>query len=73
MTTILTPLRNKVSIINEIKKIYSVECKFFIVVEIEDGDTPGLYLDRDVINFASNIEAAFDIDLYAKPYDDFNE
>lgn len=70
---IITPLRKKVSIINEIKKIYSVECKFFIVVEIEEGNTPGLYLDTAVINFASNIEAAFDIDLYASPYEEFNE
>jgi hypothetical protein len=42
---IITQLRNKVSIFSEIKKIYSVECKFFIVVEIEEGNTPGLYLE----------------------------
>lgn len=65
---IINQLRNKVPIISEIKNIYSVECKFFIVVEIEEGKTPGLYLDREVINFASNIEAEFDIDLYAYPY-----
>ncbi|MFD1738714.1 DUF4279 domain-containing protein [Bacillus salitolerans] len=70
---IITQLRNKVSIISEIKKIYSVECKFFIVVEIEEGNTPGLYLDRDIINFASNIEAEFVIDLYANPYKEYNE
>lgn len=42
-------------------------------MEIEVGNTPGFYLDRAVINFASNIEAAFDIDLYASPYEESNE
>lgn len=67
---IIMPLRNKVSIIQEIKQTYSVVCKFFIVIIMEEGDTPSLYLDTDVINFASSIGAEFDIDLYANPYED---
>ena len=70
---IITQLRNKVSIISEIKKTYSVECKFFIIVIMEEGHTPAFYLDKDVINFASSIEAEFDIDLYANPFEEFNE
>lgn len=71
---IISKLQNKTSIINEIKETYSVECKFFIVVKIEDGNTPTLYLDKEAIKIASSIEAEFDIDLYANPYeDDFSE
>lgn len=66
-------LQNKSSIINEIKEAYSLECKFFIVIKIEKGNTPALYLDKDIIKFASSIEAEFDVDLYANPYDDFGE
>ncbi|MFJ3390822.1 MULTISPECIES: hypothetical protein [unclassified Lysinibacillus] len=42
-------------------------------VKIEKGNTPALYLDKDIIKFASSIEAEFDVDLYANPYDDFGE
>nr|WP_285849313.1 DUF4279 domain-containing protein [Niallia taxi] len=65
---IIIKLKNKASIINEIKDAYSVDCKFFIVVKIEEGNTPGLYLDKEIIKFASSIEAEFDVDLYANPY-----
>lgn len=36
---------------------------------MENGDSPGLYLDNEQIEFANSIKAEFDIDLYAKPYD----
>lgn len=41
-----------------------------IVIIIEEGHTPALYLNNNAIKFASNIEAEFDIDLYANPYKD---
>ncbi|MCM3666271.1 DUF4279 domain-containing protein [Mesobacillus subterraneus] len=66
---ILQQLQNKSSIINELKKAYSLECKFFIVIKIEDGLAPALYLSKDIIKFASIIKAEFDIDLYANPYE----
>lgn len=56
-------LKNKSSIINEVKKAYFLECKFFIVIKIEMGNTPGLFLNKDIIKFASSIEAEFDVDL----------
>jgi len=66
---IIDKIQNKSFIINEIKEAYSLECKFFIVVKIEEGNTPALYLDKDVIKFAANIEAEFDVDLYANNYE----
>lgn len=66
---VVDKLQNKSSIINEIKKAYSLECKFFIVIKIEKGNTPALYLDKNIIKFASSIEAEFDVDLYAYPYE----
>lgn len=70
---IIDKLQNKSSIIKEIKDAYSVECKFSIVIIIEEGNTPALYLNKDIIKFAATIEAEFDVDLYANPYNDFDK
>ncbi|MDP4106479.1 MAG: hypothetical protein Q8935_16200 [Bacillota bacterium] len=51
-----------------------MECKFYIVIKIEKGNAPFLYFHKDIIKFASSIEAEFDVDLYANPYEsDFNQ
>ncbi|MEB2302118.1 DUF4279 domain-containing protein [Lysinibacillus xylanilyticus] len=65
---IIDKLQNKSLIINDIKEAYTLECKFFIAVIIKEGNTPALYLDKDIIKFAANIEAEIDVDLYASPY-----
>lgn len=67
---ILNKLQGKTSLIKELKENYSIECKFIIVIKIENGNTPALYLNKDIIKFASDIGAEFDVDLYANPYND---
>lgn len=39
---IMQQLQNKSSNINELIKAYSLACKFFIVIKIENGETPAL-------------------------------
>ncbi|MBK5458235.1 DUF4279 domain-containing protein [Peribacillus sp. TH27] len=70
MDQILIPLKNKTVIINQLKVDYKLECKISIVIIMENGDTPGLYLDNEQIEFANSVKAEFDIDLYANPYED---
>lgn len=70
MDQVMEPLKNQAFIINQIKEDYKLECKFFIVIIMKNGDTPALYLDSEQIEFANGIKAEFDIDLYATPYDD---
>lgn len=65
---IIDKIQNKATIINDIKADYSIDCKFFIVIKIEEGITPALYLSSDIIKFASSIGAEFDIDLYSNPF-----
>lgn len=65
---VIRQIRNKTSIINELKKEFGLECRFVIVAIMENGYTPALYLDIPVIEFANSIKADFDIDLYANPY-----
>jgi hypothetical protein len=70
---IVDKLQHKTSIINEIKNDYSLDCKLFIVIKIEKGITPSLYLDKEIIKFASSIDAEIDVDLYANPYESDND
>ncbi|MTH55343.1 DUF4279 domain-containing protein [Bacillus mangrovi] len=66
---ILKSLLNKSSSIIELKNMYSLDCKFSIVIIVEEGETPAFYLSKEFIKFASLIEAEIDIDLYANPYE----
>lgn len=68
MDQIIRPLKNKATIINQLKTKYKLECDFSIVIIMENGDTPSLHLDNEQIEFANSIKAEFDIDLYANPY-----
>ncbi|MBT2663295.1 DUF4279 domain-containing protein [Bacillus sp. ISL-45] len=65
---IMEQLQNKSLYIHELKKAYSLDCKFFIVIKIEAGETPALYLSKEFIKFASIVEAEIDFDLYANPF-----
>jgi len=65
---VIRQLRNKTSVINELKEEFGLESRFVIVIKINEGYTPGLNLDIPVIEFAASIKADFDIDLYANPY-----
>lgn len=67
LNQILYKFRGKESLINEIIEDYSIDCKFIIVIKIENGNTPALYLNKDIVKFASDIGAEFDVDLYANP------
>ncbi|USK32590.1 DUF4279 domain-containing protein [Bacillus sp. F19] len=65
---VLKPLKNKTEIINRLKLKYGLTTQITIVIVMEDGVTPGLHLESDQIEFANQVGAEFDIDLYANPY-----
>lgn len=73
LNLILGPLKNKASIINQLKVDYKLECKLTIVIIMENGETPALYLEHEQIEFANSIKAEFDFDLYANPYKDCSD
>lgn len=70
LNQVISKLADKEKAIVEVLETYSLLCKIFIVIKINNGATPSLYLDRSVISFASRVGAEFDIDLYANPYED---
>lgn len=68
MEQVIRQIRDKATIINELKREFGLECRFTIVIKMNDGYTPAFHLDITVIEFASSVKADFDIDLYANPY-----
>lgn len=48
--------------------VENIECRFCIVVKIENGQTPAMILSRELIKFASEINAEIEFDLYVNPY-----
>lgn len=69
LNQIAAKLQDKVSEIIDIKKEFAIECKFFIVIKIENGIAPSLFLNKNIIKLAAIMEAEFDFDLYSNPYE----
>lgn len=61
---IISKIGSKREILVQIQKKLLVECKFDIVIKIENNQSPAIYLERDKIAFANIIQAEFDFDLY---------
>lgn len=47
-----------------------MESKFSIVIKIENGQTPAIVMNREVIELAYSINAEIEFDVYANPYTD---
>ena len=54
----------KEHILKEIKQEYDAFSTCDVVVEIEHGQAPALYIDKETLRFFSAIETELDIDLY---------
>lgn len=66
-------LKNKETKINRLKADYDIMCLFSIVIKMENGYSPAFHLNNEQIEFANRIKAEFDIDLYANPYEGYND
>ncbi len=73
MDMIIDQIGDKSAVINDLKRQFGLDCRFTIVIIMNNGYTPGLYLDQSIIAFANSINADFDIDLYANSYDEVAE
>lgn len=58
---IIKPKRN---ILNKLREQFQLDYKFIIVIRVEENQSPAIYLEQDVIEFANDIKADFDFDLY---------
>lgn len=68
LVKVLTQLKGREQKINEICKKYNLKCMFMIVITMNDGYTPTLIMNTEIIEFVHSIEAEIHFDLYANPY-----
>lgn len=54
----------KIQTINELKKRFNLNVQLELVIEIENGHTPGLVISPAFSRFAGSIDAFLDIDMY---------
>ncbi|WP_341519384.1 DUF4279 domain-containing protein [Bacillus paramobilis] len=61
---ILKSLEGKTEQLKHLKKKYSLEFLFMIVIQVENNESPAMYLQKEIINFACSIQAEIHFDLY---------
>jgi hypothetical protein len=50
--------------LNELRERYNLSYTIGIVPKIENNEKPALYFERNIIDFAHEIKAVIDIDIY---------
>ena len=58
----------KVDVINELMQQYDLNVKIVLVIEMENGQTPGLVISPAFSRFTSSLDALIDIDMYVSPF-----
>ncbi|MGG3805452.1 DUF4279 domain-containing protein [Metabacillus fastidiosus] len=61
---ILNYMEDKIGKLTQLKREYDLVYNFIIVIQVENNETPAMYLESKFINFASSIDAEVDFDLY---------
>ncbi|EJS69420.1 DUF4279 domain-containing protein [Bacillus wiedmannii] len=61
---ILKSLEGKTEQLKHLKKKYSLQFLFMVVIQVENNESPAMYLQKDIIDFASSIQAEIHFDLY---------
>ncbi|MDD8001484.1 DUF4279 domain-containing protein [Bacillus cereus] len=61
---ILKSLEGKTEQLKHLKKKYGLEFLFMIVIQVENNESSAMYLQKDIIDFASSIQAEIHFALY---------
>lgn len=64
LNVILKFLEEKTEQLKYLKEKYGLEFLFMIVIQVENNESPAMYLRKDIIDFASLIQAEIHFDLY---------
>ncbi len=64
LNKLISILNDKKEELLKLKRTYNLFYKFFIVIKIEENETPAIYLDTTTISFANDLGIEFDFDLY---------
>ena len=63
----------KVDIINALKEQYDLSVKIALVIEMDNGRTPGFAISPAFSRFTSSLDAMMDIDMYVYPFSEEDE
>jgi len=61
IVSLIEPKRNE---LKKVKELYQLDYHFCIVIRVENNQSPAIYLEKEAIEFANDIGADFDFDLY---------
>ncbi|TPV41011.1 DUF4279 domain-containing protein [Bacillus dicomae] len=61
---ILKSLEGKTEQLKHLKKKYDLQFLFMVVIQVENNESPAMYLQKEIIDFASFIQAEIHFDLY---------
>ncbi|MES5893473.1 DUF4279 domain-containing protein [Bacillus cereus group sp. RP43] len=64
LNVILKSLEGKTEQLKHLKEKYGLEFLFMVVIQVENNESPAMYLQKDIIDFASLIQAEIHFDLY---------
>ncbi len=64
LNVILKLLEEKTEQLKYLKEKYGLEFIFMVVIQVENSELPAMYLRKDIIDFASLIQAEIHFDLY---------
>lgn len=64
LNPILKSLEGKTKELKQLKEKYSLDFNFMIVIQVENNEKPAMYLQNNIIDFASLIQAEIHFDLY---------
>ena len=57
-------LMEKTILLNELKESYDLNYNIEVIIKIENGEVPAIYIESETIQFAASIGARFDFDTY---------
>jgi len=64
LNIILKSLEGKSDQLTFLKQKYGLDYLFMVVIQIENNESPAMYLKKEIIDFASLIQAEIHFDLY---------
>jgi hypothetical protein len=62
---ILETFYDKRNVLKSFSSENSLDIKLFVVIKIHNGESPSLFLGKQLISFLSTLDGEIDIDLYA--------
>jgi len=64
LNPILKSLEGKTEELKQLKKKYGLEFLFMIVIQVENDEKPAMYLQKNILDFSSIVQAEIQFDLY---------